>query len=77
MGICAINEFDKMDETGHTAIHEVMEKQTVSIAKEGIKTSLNVRTIILVAPNPTWGQYDLQRTPAENINLPPTLLSHF
>jgi DNA replication licensing factor MCM4 len=76
-GICCIDEFDKMSDSTRSILHEVMEQQTLSVAKAGIVCQLNARTSVLAAANPVSSAWDREKTVIDNIKLPDTLLSRF
>jgi replicative DNA helicase Mcm len=76
-GMAVIDELDKMSAEDRSAMHETLEAGQVSIAKAGITSTLNARCPVLAAANPKWGRFTNDRTIAEQIDLPPTLLSRF
>ena len=71
------SDSQQMSDATRSVLHEVMEQQTLSIAKAGIICQLNARTSILAAANPIESQWNNKRTIVENIQLPHTLLSRF
>lgn len=58
-------------------LHEVMEQQTVSVAKAGIISTLNARTSVLASANPVKSRYEPRLSVIDNIQLPPSLISRF
>ncbi|MEM2991445.1 MAG: minichromosome maintenance protein MCM, partial [Halobacteria archaeon] len=76
-GIAAVDEIDKMSPEDRSALHEAMEQQTISVAKAGIMATLKSRCALLAAANPKGGRFDPFEPIANQINLPPALLSRF
>ena len=76
-GIVCIDEFDKISDEDRAALHEALESQTISVAKAGIIATFNARTAVLAAANPKFGRFDEHSYPAQQFDIPTTLLSRF
>ena len=76
-GLACIDELDKMTDQDRSSIHESLEQGTISVAKAGITATLQSRCAVLGAANPKYGRFDENRNIAEQIDLPPALLSRF
>ena len=76
-GQCMIDEMDKMTPEDQSALHEALEQQTISIAKANIQATLRCETTVLAAANPKFGRFDPYGILAQQIDMPPTLISRF
>ncbi|MDA8717979.1 minichromosome maintenance protein MCM [Candidatus Poseidoniales archaeon] len=78
-GLAAIDEFDKMNQSDRSSMHEAMEQQRISISKAGINASLRTRCAVLAAANPKAGRFQpVSEVPfTGQINLDPPLISRF
>jgi replicative DNA helicase Mcm len=76
-GLACIDELDKMNDQDRSSIHESLEQGTISVAKAGITATLQSRCAVLGAANPKYGRFDDNQPIADQINLPPALLSRF
>ncbi|XP_017771643.1 PREDICTED: DNA helicase MCM8-like [Nicrophorus vespilloides] len=75
-GCCFIDEFDKMSQH-HSYLLELMEQQSISIAKAGVRCTLPAKTSVLAAGNPAGGHYNKAKCVAENLKISAPLLSRF
>lgn len=76
-GFAIIDELDKMTKDDRSALHEALEQQTISIAKANIQATLRCETTVIAAANPKFGRFDPYDLIANQINLPPALISRF
>ena len=77
-GLAVIDEFDKMRPEDRSALHEVLEQRSVSIAKGGINATLNARAAVIAIANPEYGKYDPYKSMIQNVpTIPIPLLTRF
>lgn len=75
-GVCAIDEFDKMGKD-QLAMLEVMEQQTITVAKSGVYCSLKARATVIAAANSVGGHYNPSKSLVDNLKINAALLSRF
>ena len=76
-GLACIDELDKMTDQDRSSLHEAMESQRISVAKAGITATLQCRCSMLAAANPKYGRFEEDAPIADQIDLPPALMSRF
>lgn len=76
-GHVTIDNLDDMRAEYRSALHETMNKQTVSASKGDVNTRLKARTAITATANPKYGRFDQYEPLGEQIDMDPKLISRF
>ncbi len=76
-GVCCIDEFDKIAGDGWRSLLDVMEQQSVNVAKAGVICTLPARTSVVAAANPVGGHYNRAKSIVDNLKMDAALLSRF
>lgn len=77
-GLCAIDEFDKVDEEDRLGANQAMSQGKITPAKAGIKNvELPAKTTVLAAANPIYGRFDQYEPIGQQIDMDPTTFSRF
>lgn len=77
-GLCAIDEFDKVDEEDRKGANQAMSVGKITPAKAGIKNiELPAKTKVIAAANPKYGRFDRNQPIGEQIDFDPTIFSRF
>lgn len=74
-GLLAIDEIGQARDEDKSALHEVMESGTISVAKAGNVATLKAECAVILAGNPKAGYFDRNENFAEQIGIPPALWS--
>ncbi|KAL6122188.1 hypothetical protein NUSPORA_00808 [Nucleospora cyclopteri] len=76
LGICLIDEFNRLKVNEKGGLLEAMEQQTISVAKAGIVTTMNTRCSVIAACSSKYS-YNSNRTVSENLDISTPLVSRF
>lgn len=76
MGLCCIDEFQKLKVNEKSGLLEAMEQQTISVAKAGIVTSLNTRCSVFASAGTRY-DYNISKSVSENLGMSTPLISRF
>lgn len=76
-GAVMLDELDKVGNDDRAALHEILETQTLSVAKAGINARFDTVISVLAAANPKHSRFDPGSPPQDQFNIPSSLLSRF